>query len=70
MRIDEITTKKPKPPLTPAQARVNALRLNVQRSKDQLNAEILRQRQQRDNERKRKEQVARQKALLAQKFAP
>lgn len=68
MRIHEITTKKPKSPLTPAQARINALRLNVQRTKYQLNAEIQRQRQQRDNE--RKEQAARQKALLAQKFAP
>ena len=70
MRIHEITTKKPKPPLTPAQARINALRLNVQRTKDQLSAEILRQRQQRDNERKHKEQAARQKALLAQRFFP
>ena len=70
MRIDEITTQKPKKPLTLAQSRINALRLNVQRSKDQLNAEIQRQRQQRDNERKRKEQAARHKALLAQRFSP
>ena len=70
MRIDEITTQKPKKPLTHAQSRINALRLNVQRSKDQLNAEIQRQRQQRDNERKRKEQAARHKALLAQRFFP
>lgn len=68
MRIDEITTRKPKPPLTPAQARVNALRLNVERSKDQLNAEILRQRQQRDNDRKRKELKARHNAQLSDRF--
>lgn len=70
MRIYEITTKKPKPPLTPAKARINALRLNVQRSKDQLKAEILRQRQQRDNERKRKDQAALQKTIFSKKLNP
>ena len=65
MRIHEITTIKPQKPLTPAQARVNALKQNVQRSNDQLNAERDRQRQQRDNERKQKQIQQRSKALSA-----
>lgn len=63
MRIQEITSVKPRKPLTPAQARVSALKQNVQRSKDQLNAERERQRQQRDNERKQKQIQQRNKAL-------
>ena len=65
MRICEITNIKPKKPLTPAQARVSALKQNVQQSKDRLNAERDRQRQQRDNERKQKEIQQRNKALSA-----
>ena len=65
MRIYEITTVKPRKPLTPAQARVNALKQNVLRSKDQLKAERDRQRRQRDNERKQKQIQQRNKALSA-----
>lgn len=65
MRIQEITSIKPRKPLTPAQARVSALKQNVQRSKDQLNAERERQRKQRDNERKQKQIQQRNKALSA-----
>ncbi len=58
MRITEITTRtiKPKPPMTPAQGRIHALKQNVERSKQQLNTERERQRQQREAERKRKAQ--------------
>jgi vacuolar-type H+-ATPase subunit I/STV1 len=58
MRITEITTQtiKPKPPMTPAQSRINTLKQNVDRSKQQLNMERERQRQQRETERKRKAQ--------------
>ena len=51
MRITEITKQpiKPKPPLNPAQARIHALKQNVERSKQQLSTERERQRQQRDN---------------------
>ena len=48
-------TIKPKPPMTPAQARINALKQGVERSKDQLHAERERQRQQREAERRRKQ---------------
>lgn len=58
MRITEIIKQpiKPKPPMTPAQSRVHALKQNVERSKQQLNTERERQRQQRETERKRKSQ--------------
>ena len=58
MRISELTLKpiKPKPPMNPAQARIHALKQNVERSKQQLSTERERQRQQRDTERKRKAQ--------------
>ena len=64
VRVDEAeddstlldSTIKPKPPMTPAQARIHALKQNVERSKQQLNTERERQRQQRDAERKRKVQ--------------
>jgi len=65
MRIQEITTVKPQKPLTPAQARVKALKQNVQLSKDQLNAERDRQRRQRDNERQLKQIQQRNKVLSA-----
>lgn len=55
MRINEvIETTKPKPPMTPAQARVRALKQGVERSKQQLGAERERQRRQRESERQRK----------------
>ena len=50
---------KPKPPLTPAQARINALKQGVERSREQLHAERERQRQQREVERKRRQQLKR-----------
>ena len=65
MRIHEITTVKSDKPLTPAQARVNALKQNLQRTRDQLNAERDRQRRQRDTERKQKQIQQRNKALSA-----
>lgn len=58
MRISELTLKpiKSKPPMTLPQARIHGLKQNVERGKQQLQAERERQRQQRDAERKRKEQ--------------
>jgi hypothetical protein len=57
MRIYELVIKpiKPKPPMSPAQARINGLKQGVERSKQQLKAERERQRQQRDNEIKQKQ---------------
>ena len=57
MRIYELVLKpiKPKPPMSPAQARINGLKQSVERSKQQLKAESERQRQQRDNERRQKQ---------------
>lgn len=52
--LDEIIT--PKPPLTPEKSRINSLKQNVERSRQQLQAERDRQRQQREAERKRNEQ--------------
>ena len=49
------STIKPKPPMTPAQARINALKQGVERSNEQLRTERERQRQQREAERKRKQ---------------
>jgi len=53
MRIHEILIK-PKPPLTPQQARINSLKQNVERDRQQLQGERDRQRKQRDAERLRK----------------
>jgi hypothetical protein len=47
---------KPKPPMTLPQARIHGLKQNVERDKQQLQAERERQRQQRDAERIRKQQ--------------
>lgn len=57
MRFYEFATRsiKPKPPLTPAQARINALKQSVENSRRQLQAERERQRKQRDTERLRKQ---------------
>jgi hypothetical protein len=61
MRIYELVLKtiKPRPPLTPAQARIQGLRNRVARDKQQLQNERERQRQQREQERRRKQQQAR-----------
>jgi hypothetical protein len=63
VRVDEAeddstlldSTIKPKPPATPAQARINSLKQGVERSREQLHAERERQRQQREAERRRKQ---------------
>ena len=61
MRIYELVLKpiKPRPPLTPAQARIQGLKNAVDRDKQQLRNERERQRQQREQERRRKQQQAR-----------
>jgi len=54
MRFIEITATKPttpRPAKTPAQARIQALRRNVERGKEQLRQEREHQRQQRERER-------------------
>lgn len=63
MRIHELVLKpiKPRPPLTPAQARIQGLKNRVARDKQQLQNERERQRQQREQERRRKQQQARSK---------
>ncbi len=48
---------KPKPPMSPAQARLNTLKQGVERSREQLRAERERQRQQREAERLRKQRA-------------
>ena len=45
---------KPKPPMTPAQARIKGLKQGVARSQEQLKGEQERQRRQREAERRRK----------------
>lgn len=47
---------KPKPPMTPAQGRINALKQGIERGRQQLQAERDRQRRQREAERLRKQQ--------------
>jgi hypothetical protein len=51
MRIAEVLAPikpiKPKPPMTPAQARINGLKQSVERSRKQLKAEREHQRQKR-----------------------
>jgi hypothetical protein len=47
-------TIRPKSPMTPDQGRIYALKMGVERSKDQLQAERDRQRRQREAERRRK----------------
>ena len=64
VRVDEDDTLldstikpiKPKPPMTPAQVRINALKQGVERSKEQLHAERERQHRQREAERTRQQQ--------------
>lgn len=63
MRINEIiNTIKPKPPMTPAQARINSLKQGVQRSQQQLQAEREQQRQKKASE--KQADLARQAAAL------
>jgi hypothetical protein len=50
---------KAKPPMSPAQARLNALKQGVERSKEQLHAERERQHRQREAERTRQQQQKR-----------
>lgn len=67
VRVDEDDTLldstiqpiKPKPPMTPAQGRINALKQGVERSKEQLHAERERQHRQREAERTRQQQQKR-----------
>jgi hypothetical protein len=55
MRIAEVLSAiKPKPPMTPAQVRLHALKQNVERGRQQLQAERDRQGRQREAERVRK----------------
>lgn len=57
MRIAELVKPiKPNPPLTLPQARIHGLKQNVERDKQQLQAERDRQQQKRDAERIRKQQ--------------
>lgn len=49
-------TIKPKPPMTPAQGRINALKQGIENSRRQLEQERERQRRQREAERLRKQQ--------------
>lgn len=65
MRIYEITSSQPTKPLTPAQARIRALKQNVEQGRQQLDAERKRQRRQREAERKNKEAQRRANALWA-----
>lgn len=57
MRFDEFKTIKHIVPLSPAQARLNALRQGVKKSRTALQAERDSQRRQRDRESMRKQQA-------------
>ena len=65
MRIQEITTIKPIQPLTPAKAKINALKQQQTRVKDTLKAERDRQKQTKAAERVRTAQQALTKARLS-----
>lgn len=64
MRIYEITAIKPIKTLTPAKARINALKQQQTRASDALNAERERQQQAKATERLQKAQRALTKARL------
>ena len=64
MRIHEITTIKSLKPLTPAQARINALKQQQTRASQALSAERERQQQAKATERVQKAQQALTKARL------
>ena len=58
MRIYEVIKPiKPKPPMSPAQARIHSLKQGVERSRQQLRSERERQMQQRDAEQLRKQRA-------------
>ncbi len=67
MRIEEVVSKpvKPKPPMTAAQARLQSLTRQVERSRLNLSVERDRQRRQRESERQRKVQQRRAAGSLA-----
>lgn len=66
MRISEVIKPiKPKPPMTPAQARIHSLKQGVERSRQQLRAERDRQRQQSDKLRRQKQQQTASKAAAS-----
>jgi len=67
MRINEITAIKPVQPLTPAKARINALKQAKDRAADALTAERNRQKQAKAAERVRTAQQALTKARLGGK---
>jgi len=68
MRIKEITEQtteqiiRPKSPMSPAQARINGLKNNVEQGRQQLQAERERQQQQRENQRRQKQQQQQQRS--------
>ena len=64
MRIHEFTTIKPIKPLTPPQARINALKQQQTTAKTALSAERARQQQAKATERVQKAQQALNKARL------
>jgi hypothetical protein len=64
MRINEITAIKPLKPLTPAKARINALKQQQTRASDALSAERERQQQAKAAERVQKAQQALTKARM------
>ena len=64
MRINEITAIKPIKQLTPAKARINALKQQQKRASDALSAERERQQQAKATERLQKAQQALIKARL------
>ena len=64
MRFYEFKTIKPIQPLTPAQARINALKQQQTRAKDALTAERDRQKQAKATERVKKAQQTLAKARL------
>ena len=64
MRINEFTTIKPIKPLTPPQARINALKQQQTKAKTALSAERERQQQAKATERVQKAQQALNKARL------
>ena len=64
MRIHEITTIKPIQPLTPAKAKINALKQAKDRAADALTAERTRQKQAKAAERVKTAQQALAKATV------
>ena len=65
MKITEIVTPKPQGPMTPAQARVHALKTRVKTAQDTLKRERETQKRQRETERVTKAMAARNVAKPA-----